>query len=117
MLIAQSIQSCELALRLVLPSGQHEDALFGQQIGEAAARVEGEGATVPVEGHAALDPGADPVAQRDKVADRAEMDVRRVVPGIEEQLGNRHPPANEQAEANPPEAEIRKRYDRPLADP
>ncbi len=31
-------------------------------------------------------------------------------------LGNRHPPPKEQTEANPPEAEIRHRHDRPLAD-
>src|SRR5229473_116860 len=71
---------------------------------------------MPVEGQAALDTGADLVAQHDKVADRAEMDVRRVVPGIVEDFGDRHPPAKEQAEANPPEAEIRKRHDRPLTD-
>src|SRR2546430_16350518 len=69
-----------------------------------------------VEGQAALDPGADLVAQHDKVADRAEVDVWRVVPGIVEQLGHRHPPANQKAETNPPKREIRERHDRALAD-
>src|SRR5258707_7181610 len=65
---------------------QHEHALFGEQVGEAAARVKRERAAVPVQGHAAFDLGADLVAQPDKVADRAEMDVWGVVPGIVQQL-------------------------------
>ena len=69
---------------------QHEHALLGQQVGEAAARVERERPAVPVEGQAALDPGADLVAQRHKVADRAEMDVGRVVPMVVQQLRFRH---------------------------
>src|SRR5438270_11656645 len=81
---------------------QHEHALLGEQIGEAAARVEGKRAAVPIERHAALDLGADLVAQPDKVADRAEVDVWRVVPGIVQQLRNRHPAAPQQAEADAP---------------
>src|SRR5947209_210409 len=78
---------------LIPPPRQHEHTLLGQEVGEAAAGVEGEGAAVAVQGQAALDRGAELVAQRDKVADRAEMDVGRVVPGMVEQLGHRHPAA------------------------
>src|SRR6185369_12870466 len=98
-------------------SGQNKDALLGQQIGEVAARIEGKRAAMPVEGLATLDAGSDLVAQRNKVVDRAQMDVRRVVPVVVEQLGNRHPTAEEQSKTNPPEPKIGKRHDRPLADP
>src|SRR5436305_6741205 len=52
---AISIGPLALARGLALGTRQHKDGLLGQQIGEAAARVERERAAVPVEGQAALD--------------------------------------------------------------
>src|SRR4051812_16542977 len=110
---AISIGPLALARGLALDTRQHEDGLLGQQIGEAAAWVKRERAAVPVEGQAAFDMDADRVAQRDKIPDRAEMDIRRVVPGIVQQLRDRHAAAPQQAEADAPEPEIGKRDDRP----
>ena len=45
---------------------------------------------MPVERDAALDARADLVAQHDEVADRTEMNVRRLVPGLVQQIGYRH---------------------------
>src|SRR5205814_1111060 len=44
------------------------------------------------------------------------MDIGRVVPRIVQQLRYRHAPAPQQTEPDSPEAEIRKRHDRALAD-
>src|ERR1700761_713077 len=70
-----------------------------------------------VECEAALDADFEFVTQRDKIADRAQMDVWRLVPWMRQQVGYRHPAAQQQTEANFPESEIRKRDDRALADP
>src|ERR1051325_78995 len=86
---------------------QHKDALLGQEIGEAAARIERERAAMPVERDAALDLCAELVAQHDKIADRAEVNVGGVVPRVVQQFRHRHAAAPQQAAADTPEAEIR----------
>src|SRR4051812_49902351 len=95
---------------------EHEDALLGEQVREAAAGAERERIAVTVERHAALDARADLLDQHDKVADRAEMDVRRLVPGVVQQLRDRHAAAKQETQTDAPEAEIRERDDRPPAD-
>src|SRR5215471_2797626 len=62
------------------PPGKNEDALLAQEIGEFAVRPERVRPAKPVEGDAALDPNAELIAQRHKIADRAEMDVRGLIP-------------------------------------
>jgi len=61
---------------------QDENALLGEQVGKTPARIERIGLPVAVQGDTAVDANTDLVAQRDKVADRAEMDVRGFVPGM-----------------------------------
>src|SRR5260370_2968509 len=93
-----------------------EDALLGEQIGQAAARIERIGLPLAVKRDAAVDADADVVAQRDKVADRAEMNVGGLVPGVGKTMRDRHPAGQQKPEADAPEPEIRKRHDRPPAD-
>src|ERR1700719_2404802 len=94
-----------------------EDALLGEQVGQAAAGIERIRLTVAVQRDAAVDADPDLVAQRDKVADRAEMNVGGLVPGVGETMRERHPAGQQKSEADAPEPEIRKRHDRPPADP
>src|SRR5438270_13925407 len=66
-----------------LPTGaptKDENALLGEQIGQAAAGIERIGLPVAVQRDAAVDADANLVAERDKVADRAEMNVGGLVP-------------------------------------
>src|SRR5438132_5185444 len=72
-------------------SAKDEDALFGEQVGQAAAGIERIGLPLAVQGDAAVDADAYLVAQRDKVADRAEMNIGGLVPGIGEAMRDRHP--------------------------
>ena len=65
---------------------EHEYALLGEQICQAPAGIEGIGPTVAVEGDAALDANANLVAHRDKIADRAEMNIGRFVPRMREEM-------------------------------
>src|ERR1041385_4928398 len=76
---------------------QHKDALLGQEIGEAAARIERERAAMPVERDAALDLCAELVAHHDKIGYRAEMVVGRFVPGVVQQSRPGHAPPPQQA--------------------
>src|SRR5580693_307787 len=55
---------------------------------------------------ALVDRRADLARQRDKVGDRAEMDVRRVVPGMRKALGHRHAAEEGDLGPNAPVAEI-----------
>src|SRR6516162_1213815 len=65
---------------------EHEYALLGEQICQAPAGIEGIGPTVAVESDAALDANANLVAHRDKIADRAEMNIGRFVPRMREEM-------------------------------
>src|SRR4051794_39154682 len=47
-------------------AAEHEHALLGEKIGEAAARIERQGLPMAIERHAALDTGADLLDQHDK---------------------------------------------------
>src|SRR5579862_7984016 len=109
-------ESCATSM-LRVPLGQHENPLLGEEIGKRPTRIERERTAIAVERDAFLDAHADLVTQRDEITDRAEMDVGRIVPLMIEQPRYRHAAAQRQAGANPPEAEIGKRHDRPLADP
>ena len=64
--------------------------MLGEEIGQSAARIERVGLSVTIESDAALDPDADLVAQSDKVADRAEMYVGRLIPRVSKAMLNRH---------------------------
>ena len=97
-------------------AAKNEDALFRQQVGQAAAGVERIGLAKPVEGNTTFDPHADLVAERDKIADRAEMNVRGLVPRVGEAMSERYPPRQQKAEPDSPEAKIGKRDDRAAAD-
>src|SRR5260370_25563616 len=104
---------------LALRNGAHakdEDALLGEQIGQAAAGIERIGLPVAVQGDAAVDADADLVAQRDKVPDCAEMNVGGLVPGVGETMRDRHLAGQQKPQPDAPEPEIRKRYDRAPAD-
>src|SRR5690349_25172162 len=84
---ARRCRSCDqrdFAGLLTVAPAKDEDALFGEQIGQAATRIERIGLSVAVQGDAAVDADADLIAQRDKVADRAEMNVGGLVPGVGE---------------------------------
>ncbi len=70
-------------------------------------RIERVGPAAPVEDHAALDLDPELVAQRGKIADRAQMDVRGLVPRVRQEVRHRHPAAQQEVQANPPKAEIR----------
>src|SRR5262249_23102039 len=98
-------------------SAQHEEALLGEQVGEAAAGVEGEGAAGAVQCHALLDDDAERGRERHEIPHRAEVDVRRVVPAVVEEMRHGHAPHEQDVQPNFPVAEIRERYDRAPADP
>src|SRR5580693_880763 len=98
---------------LIVAPAKDEDALLGEQIGQAAAGIERIRLTVAVQRHAAVDANADLVAQRNKVADRAEMNVGGLIPGVREAMRNRHPAGQQEPESDAPKPEIRERHDRP----
>src|ERR1700730_4921842 len=91
---------------------QDKDALLGEQICQAPVRIEGIWLAVTVKSEAALNPHADLVAHRHEVADRAEMDVGRVVPRMRQEMRHRHPATKQKVQPDPPKAEIRERDDR-----
>ena len=61
--------------------------------------------------------GSDFARRAREIADGAEMDVGRVVPGIRHVVGHRHATVDQQVEADPPMAEIGERHDGPPSDP
>ena len=60
-------------------AGETEDALFAEQVPDPGLAI-GQGRAGTIERHAALDPRIDLPHERDKILDRAKMDVWRVVP-------------------------------------
>src|ERR1700751_6072884 len=62
-----------------------------------------------IERDAAFDTHSELIAQRYEIADRAEMNVRGLVPGIGEALGDRHQAGEQKTEADPPKAEVGER--------
>ena len=64
-----------------------------------------------IERDALVDRRADLARQRDEIGDRAEMDVRRVVPGMGQAFGHRHAAREGDLGPNAPMAEIRHRND------
>src|SRR5438270_13117417 len=66
---------------------QHEHRLRAEQVPQPPRRADAHGLAVAGERDAALDAGADLVKQTDEVADRAEMDVRRLVPRVSQRVG------------------------------
>src|ERR1700738_764853 len=97
-------------------AGQAEYALFAEEVPDPGLAI-GQRRAETIERHAALDPRIDLAHERDKILDRAKMDVRRVVPGAGKIARHRHASANRDLEPDPPVAEIRKRHDRMTADP
>ena len=59
------------------------------------------------EGDALFDAGVDFAAERNEVADGAEVDVRGVVPAVGQLAVDRHPAGNPERGADAPIAEIR----------
>jgi hypothetical protein len=70
-----------------------------------------------IERHATLDPRIDLTHERDKILDRAKMDVWRFIPGARQIARQRHVPAEGHLEPDAPMAEIRKRHNRVAPDP
>src|SRR6202023_1836566 len=95
---------------------QTEDALFADEVPDPGLAI-GQGRAETIERHAALDSCVDLPHQRDKILDRAKMDVWRVVPGAGKVRRHRHASTERDLEPDPPMAEIRKRHDRMTADP
>ena len=95
---------------------QHEHRLRAEQVPQPPRRADAHRLAVAGERDAALDAGADFVEQADEIADRAEMDVRRLVPGVVQRVGPRHAAAKQQLQPHAPMTEIRKRHDGAPAD-
>src|ERR1019366_3551498 len=108
-----------LILRLTVHSplaGKTEDALFPEKVPDPGLAITQWRAGI-IERHATLDPRIDLARERDKILDRAKMDVWRVVPGAGKVARQRHAAADRHLEPDAPMAEIRKRHDRVPADP
>src|SRR5690349_20505667 len=69
---------------------QEENRLLAEQVPEPPRRIEADALALGVERDALLDVRVDLVAEDDEVADGAEVDVGRVVPGIGQAAIDRH---------------------------
>src|SRR4029079_16590896 len=87
---------------------QQEHRLFAEKIPEPPRRIEAQWLPPGVEGNRAVHPGAGHVAEVAEVLDGAEMDVRRIPPGVGQIVGARHVAAEEQLEPDFPMSEVRK---------
>ena len=72
--------------------------MLAQDVGQPEA-LEAVRAAVAVERQGALDRDPQVAAQRQEIADRAEVDVRRLVPLLGQGVGHRHAPEDEQRQA------------------
>src|SRR5512132_3331935 len=97
-------------------AAQQEDGLFTEQVGEGEGGAEATRRAELVEEQTALDARIHLAAQRDEVADGAEVDVRAVVPGVRQGVAHRHSPLGQQSPAQPPVREVRHRDDGVAAD-
>ena len=82
--------ACQQARPVALSPDSTNMPCSASRLARLPRGLERERAAVPVEGQAAFDTGADLVAQRHEIADRAEVDVGRVVPRVVQQLRHRH---------------------------
>ena len=90
---------------------QEKNRLIAQQIPRPWRENPMQRLASEIERDALVDRRADLARQRHKVGDRAEMDVRRVVPGMGQAFGHRHPAREGDLGPDAPMAEIRHRND------
>src|ERR1700722_10974602 len=75
--------------------GQHENRAFGEEIRPPGVALHVAYAAFGVEREGLFDGGAARARQREKIGDRAEMDVRGFIPAIAKRRCLRHPPVDQ----------------------
>src|SRR5579862_2899159 len=101
--------------RLPAPAEQ-KHRLLAEQVPEPPRHFQPHAPAPGIERHRFLHLGAGDVAQQTEILDAAEVDVRRLVPGIGQIVGERHVAAEEELQADVPVAEIREGDDGMAAD-
>src|SRR5215207_7176761 len=96
---------------------EQEHALLAEHVPDPPGQRQRHRAAVEIERDGTLHLDVDLVTELHEILDRAEMDVRRVVPGRRQILRARHMATDQELQPHLPEAEIRKRDNGALADP